>query len=240
MTTVDALATRTPRRFYVAMAIAVATVVLVGFAPSFYLKSVIQAPPPLSALTIIHGVVFTGWLAVFLAQTSLVAAGRTDLHRMLGLAGVVLAAGMVILGAYTAIEGARLGHAPPEAPPPLQFLAIPLFGIASFAALIATAVINRHRSETHKRLMVLASISITEPAWARLAIVGGVPGIAPFIAFGGADLMILAAIAYDYSVNRKVHPAYLYGAAFVLAVQVISLLAVNSTLWGSFAQWITS
>lgn len=240
MTTVEALATRTPRRFYVAMAIAVATVVLVGFSPSFYLKSVIEAPPPLSALTIIHGVVFTGWLVVFLAQTSLVAAGRSDLHRLLGIAGVILAAGMVILGGYTAIEGARLGHAPPQAPPPLQFLAIPLFGISTFATLITAAVLNRHRTETHKRLMVLASISITEPAWARMALVGGVPGIAPFIAFGGADLMVLAAIAYDYSVSRKVHPAYLYGAAFLLAMQVLSLIAVNSSLWGSFAQWITS
>jgi hypothetical protein len=46
-------------RFYFTMALVSAAVIFAGFAPSFYLKSLIHAPPPLSALTVTHGLVFT-------------------------------------------------------------------------------------------------------------------------------------------------------------------------------------
>src|SRR5690348_17892787 len=63
-------------RFYLTMVLIAAVIVFLGFAPSFYLKSVIHAPPPLSLLTVVHGVVFTGWMALFITQASLIATKR--------------------------------------------------------------------------------------------------------------------------------------------------------------------
>jgi len=45
--------------FYLTMVLVAAAFIIVGFAPSFYLKSLIHAPPPLTQLTIAHGLVFT-------------------------------------------------------------------------------------------------------------------------------------------------------------------------------------
>jgi len=240
MATLDAVATRTPRRFYVAMALTIAVIVLIGFAPSFYLKDFIHAPPPLSDLTRLHGFVFTSWLALFIAQTSLVASNRTDLHMKLGLAGIVLAALIVVLGTYTGIMGGKLGHAPPGAPPPIPFMAVPLFNIAAFGGFFTAAILNRKHSETHKRLMILAMLQMTEPAFGRIAPMLGLADVNVFVAFGGADLLLLTAMAYDYRTLGRVHPVYLWGGAITLAVQIITFLAVGSSLWLSVATWLTT
>src|SRR5262245_24904650 len=72
-------------KFYLTMSVVAATILFLGFAPSFYLKSVIQAPtPPLFALTIVHGVVFTAWMALFITQSALIVAKRPAPHRQLG------------------------------------------------------------------------------------------------------------------------------------------------------------
>jgi phosphatidylserine synthase len=78
------------RRFFTGMAIAAALTVFVGFAPTYYVRGLSEAHP-LSPLVHLHGIVSTAWILLFLSQTSLVAARRTDLHRRLGIAGVVLA-----------------------------------------------------------------------------------------------------------------------------------------------------
>ncbi len=65
--------------FFSGMAIFILTTVFVGFARSYYLAGVFRAPLP-NLLVHIHGAVFSSWTLLLIAQTSLVAAGRVDLH----------------------------------------------------------------------------------------------------------------------------------------------------------------
>ena len=241
MTTIDTTTARTTRRFYVAMAIAITVIVFIGFAPSFYLKDVIHAPPPLSDLTRLHGVIFTSWLALFIAQTSLVARNRTDLHMMLGIAGAVLAAIIFALGLYTGIMAGKLGHAPPGAPPPIPFMAVPIFGIIGFAVLIVTALLNRQKApEVHKRAMLMASIMMTQPAFGRYPLPFGAGELGLPFAYGGSDLLLLIAMAYDYRTMKRVHPAYLWGAVLIVGIQVLTIVAVQTQAWTDFATWLTT
>src|SRR3954470_23448155 len=102
---VSAAAVRTgrrTRRFYVGMAIAMAITVFVGFSRSYFLKGW-YGTPELSRLLHLHGAVFTTWVLFFVAQTALVASGRTYLHRKMGIAGAVLAAVVAVLGTIVAI-----------------------------------------------------------------------------------------------------------------------------------------
>ena len=69
--------------FFSGMAVLTLATVFVGFARSYYLAGVFKAPLP-SLIIHIHGVVFSSWVLLLLAQPSLVAAGRVDLHRRLG------------------------------------------------------------------------------------------------------------------------------------------------------------
>ena len=74
------------RRFFTGMAIASLLTAFVGFAPTYYLRGLSDAPP-LPTLVHVHGLLSTAWLLLFLTQASLVAAHRTDIHRRLGVAG---------------------------------------------------------------------------------------------------------------------------------------------------------
>ena len=85
---------RRERWFYVAMSIAVVVTVFAGFAPTFFLRPYYTSAP-LMPLLKVHGVVFTSWIALFLAQTLLIARHRVDVHRRLGIVGGVIAVLMV-------------------------------------------------------------------------------------------------------------------------------------------------
>ena len=91
-----------------------------------------------------HGGLFTAWILVLVAQTSLVAGGRTELHRKIGPFSVVLAIAMVVLGMLGALIAARRATGFTQVPvPPLQFLAIPMFDMLLFATFVWTAVAQR-------------------------------------------------------------------------------------------------
>jgi hypothetical protein len=170
--------------FYSGMSLLIAAIVFAGFYRTFYLSPWLHGPA-LSPLRIVHGVAFSAWILLFVAQTTLVAPGRTDIHRRLGVAGVVLAAAMVVLGTVLGIGNAREGRAPPGVPPRV-FLLTPLFDMLVFPLLVAAAVWYRHRPETHKRLMLLATVSLLAAAVARLATALAAAG--PPFYFGVVDL----------------------------------------------------
>jgi len=236
---VSAAAVRTrrrTRRFYVGMAIAVAITVFAGFSRSYFLKAW-YGTPELSGLLHLHGLVFTTWVLFFLAQTTLVASGRTYLHRRMGIAGAVLAALVVIVGTIVAIHRAKTGTSPIPGVPVLSFLAIPLFDMAIFAILVGTALYFRRRLEAHKRLMTLSMISLLAAPIARLHFPLLPPGPPTF--FGLADLFIVAMLVYDLSTRRKVHPATIWGGLLVVASQPLRLMISGTPAWLAFASWLT-
>lgn len=230
------LVRRRRHRFYVGMSLLMAAIVFAGFYRTFYLSPWLHGPA-LSPLRIVHGVVFSGWILLFMAQTTLVAAGRIEIHRRVGVAGVVLAAGMVVLGTVLAVVNAREGGAPPGIPPRV-FLIIPLFDMVVFAPLVAAAVRYRRRPETHKRLMLLATLSLLAAAVARIPTSLAAAG--PLFYFGVVDLLILAAVLYDLATRRRVHPAYIWGGLAILASQVLRLALSGTSAWLRVATWLTS
>lgn len=237
--TVSTVATRSrrgARRFYVGMAIAILITVFAGFSRTYFLKAH-YGTPELSLLLHVHGVVFTTWVLFFLAQTSLVASGRTDLHRRMGVLGAVLAGLVLIVGTTTAILRVKGGSAPVPGVPSLSFLAIPLFDMLVFGILVGTALYYRHRSETHKRLMTLAMIAMLPAPIARLPFALLKAGPPAF--FGLADLFIVAMLIYDLSTRRKVHPATIWGGLLIVASQPIRLMVSGTSGWLAFAGWLT-
>lgn len=239
MTTVDE-STRRKRPdsvFYTSMAAAIALTVFIGFSRSFYLKPVFHAPPELSTLMVVHGLAFTAWIGVLIAQTGFVASGRRDLHRRLGVAGAGLAALMVILGVWLAIDALQRGFTPAGGPPPSVFFAIPFFDMVAFAILISMGIANRTRLDWHKRLMILSNVVLVDAAIARFPIDAIATGGAPaFLLL--SDLFILAMAIYDWRMLKRIHPATLWAAGIVLASQVVRLAIGGTAIWTSFAGWL--
>jgi hypothetical protein len=225
---------RHDRLFYSGMALAAALTVLVGFAPSYYLRGYFGSPA-LSPVLHVHGLLFTGWIVLFVVQTALVAARRVALHRTLGVAGAALAAAMVVAGVMAAIDAVHRGAAPAGVPP-LSFLIIPLGDIALFGGFVATALWWRRRPETHKRLMLLATISILTAAVARWP---GVLPLGPLAFFAITDLFIVAGVIYDRWSRGRVHPAYIWGGLLIVLSQPLRLVLSGTEAWLTVARWMT-
>jgi len=233
-----ALATgRRTRRFYVGMAIAITITVFAGFSRSYFLKSW-YGTRELGGLLHIHGLIFTAWVLFFLAQTVLVATGRTYLHRRMGIGGGVLAVLVVIVGTAVAISRAKTGVSPIPGVSSLGFLAIPLFDMIVFAILVGTGLYFRRRLETHKRLMTLSIISLLAAPIARMNFLPLPPGPPTF--FGLADLFIVAMLVYDLSTRGKVHPATIWGGLLIVASQPLRLIISGTAPWLAFASLLTS
>src|SRR3546814_7533931 len=155
------------RRLYSAAAVLALALVFAGFARTYYLRSAFDGPP-LTLLLYVHGSVMTSWLVLFIVQARLAARGHAGVHRRLGAFGALLALAVLVLGSMVAVTGARLGHSPPGAPPPLVFLAVPLGDMLVFALLVGAALWFRRRSDIHKRLMLLGCVGLLTAALARI------------------------------------------------------------------------
>src|SRR4029434_5417909 len=77
---------RRDRVFYTALHIAMAVAIVVGCAPTYYLKSSFGTPA-LRPLYHLHGFLFTCWMLLLIVQPALVAMRRTDLHRRRAVGG---------------------------------------------------------------------------------------------------------------------------------------------------------
>ena len=156
-----------------------------------------------------------------------------------------------VLGAATALSLRYLADLPSTVPNAAAYelarnmfrvldqdalLAIPLFDMVLFAVFIGAALWRRHERETHKRLMLLAYISIITAAVARLP---GVFPYGPLVFFGLSLCFLVVGVIYDVVSRRRVHPVYTWGGA-LLVVSVPLRLAVSGTgSWRAFAEFVT-
>ncbi|MFL6231359.1 MAG: hypothetical protein ACJ741_21500 [Pyrinomonadaceae bacterium] len=224
------------RFFYIGIAIVIVGVVFGGFARTYFLRPYFTTRA-LMPLLHLHGIVFTSWLVLYFTQTILVAAKRTDIHRRLGVAGAVLAVLMVLIGTITAIIRAQQGATPSEQIPPLVHLVVPLADMLVFAILIGAGFYFRRRPDVHKRLMLLATISILTAAIARLPFAFLKAGPPAF--FGITDLFIAACFIYDITTRRRVHRATALGGLLIVASQPLRLMVGSTGAWSAFAAWLT-
>jgi uncharacterized membrane protein YozB (DUF420 family) len=228
---------RRERVFFIGMAVALVLTVFSGFSRTFYLRPYFDARP-LVPLLIVHGVVFTAWLALLVIQTTLIATKRIRTHMRLGIAGMVLALLMVLIGSFTAIIRAKLFVAPPGAGSPLSFLTVPLGDMLIFAILVGSAFYFRKRPETHKRLMLLATIGILPAAVARLPFAFIQQG-GPLAFFGLSDLFIVPCLIYDLITRGRPHRATILAGALIVLSQPLRLIIGGTNAWIAFATWLT-
>ena len=226
---------RGDRIFYAGMTFVIAALVFAGFSPSFFMRPLFERPP-LIPLAIVHGIVMTTWLVIFITQTSLITANNAKLHRKLG----VVAFGMIplMLGLAWAMTIVNTNHMPTNFNP-LPFMVIPMGDIGLFAILAAAAMYYRRNPEAHKRLMILANINIVAPAVFRI----GMPQIPVFGFFSFwavVDVLVLAGPIYDRLRGRKLHPAYLWGGLLIVAAQPFRIWFMKTGVWNAIAEAITS
>jgi hypothetical protein len=225
-------------RFFSLMAIVTAGTIVAGFFNT-YVPKVVTGAPALVPLIHLHAVIFTTWLVLFVAQTTLVLTGRTAVHRRLGVAAVVLAALMLVVGAATAITVARQGHhgiPGVEFPDADGFLLLNLSSILVFATLVGAGWYFRRDPQTHKRLMLMATAgTLVGPGVSRLPFASGRTPVIGVLVLA----FLLAGPVYDLVTRRRVHPAYLSGGLLALAaIPPVAALLSATAAWHRIASWM--
>lgn len=157
------------RWFFIGAALSMMLFNVIAFAPSIVEPSRRNVPLPFTPLVAAHVIVSAAFLLLFLAQATLVATGRTDVHRRLGIVGAVLASALVVLGYFALVGEARRGFdlsgdlsslPPPPGITAAAFIMSPIVQLVMFGILLGAALYYRHRADVHKRLMLLAVLGV--------------------------------------------------------------------------------
>lgn len=221
--------------------------VFLGFAPSFYLKFMVQEhpfyPDGLPFPYIFHGMVLTIWYVFLVIQTGFIKFKKIGIHRKMGWFGAFLA--VLVLGStfwvITIFPGrmeqlaAGMNQTVDEVEPGLHaILWLDMFMSILFATFVWLGIANRNRSEIHKRLMLYSGLVFL------FAAVGRIGGTISFIlgmniGFIVGNLLLLGLTAsllvYDYmKVGKILTISWICFALYWLAI-ILSLLIGNSE-WG--------
>jgi hypothetical protein len=230
-----AVSRRSEHVFYFVMAVVAIGTAFFGFARTYFLRSYFQTQP-LPTLLKLHGAIFTAWIVLFLTQTTLVAARRTDIHRKLGWIGAALAGLMVVVTLKAAVNAVHAAVVCCDADAARRFLAVPIADIIVFAALVIAAIVFRRQLTEHKRLMLLATLMILDAATARWPI--GFIQTTKWGYYVATDAIILAAVAYDSWKHHRVARAFLWGVPLVIGAQIAREVIGATATWKSFARLI--
>jgi len=198
----------------------------------------------------LHGVVFAGWLLLLTAQMLFVRRGQVALHRRIGVFGAGMAAVMVLLGVATAIVTERLKFGTPASD--ARFMSVMFADMLVVGGLISAGIAVRNNSSAHKRLLLVATLVMTDAGfgrWLSPQIVRWT-GVKNFwdlqsLADGGwlfvrfqllpAYTLIAAVGVYDLITRKRLHPAYCWAIAFSLPIHLLAGWLYFQPFWNRIA-----
>jgi hypothetical protein len=116
------------------------------------------------------------------------------------------------------------------------FYASSLGDMVIFATLIVFAFRERFNPAAHKRLILIATITLLEAPINRwpFAIIQRAPFMIDVFAYS----FLLLLVAYDLWSTRKVQRATLWGGVFLVVMQQLELPIGRTAVWQSFATWV--
>jgi hypothetical protein len=237
-----------PGSFHLRMAWVCAAVGVAGFTPSYWFP-LLTGTSTVPAILHVHAAVFYAWLALFVVQAHLAATRRLTRHRELGVVGVSVVTTMVCVGLAAAVSSMKIGEAAGFGDQVRAFSVVPVTGILFFAALVAIALFNVRHPDVHRRLMLIATVSILNAAVGRLflltigaplptAAAAPPPIVITLVPGFLTDLILVPALIHDKRRLGHVHRTYWIGGAALLASQGLRPVIGNSETWQAFAGWL--
>lgn len=225
-------AERSERRFFLIMAIAIATIIVAGFATNLALgRSTFAVPWPYH----LHAAVFFGWVALYVTQHVLIAGNNIGLHKTLGWAAMIWAPLMVVLGLMIMVISLRRTGGPFFFDQNEFLFSNPLL-LTWFMVLVLWALKVRRYSGWHRRLMLSAMTVLVGPGLGRLLPM-------PLLIPHAWRFMVVICLVFpligmirDKLRRGSVHPAYWWGVGGIIAVQVLADVIAYSALGVSLTE----
>lgn len=237
------------RWIYVGMALMLIGIVLTGFVPDslgMFAQVAGGERPDLPLALHVHAVLMGGWMLLLLAQTVLMATGHDRWHMQLGIAGLalapaILAAGLWLVPVNIATKLEFAATASPEVRAAIDKAVHNSLNIAlgqirvglCFALFVAVGLMARVRDPaTHKRLMILATVTPMGAAFARI------PGTDILHALLWVPLAVLPMFVWDLYRLRHVQRAWWWFIGAMLPSGIVVLMLRDTPGWISFASWL--
>ncbi len=229
-------ARRTPaaveHTFFLSLTVAIVIAVVIGFAHTYFFAGMFRAKLP-SLMVHLHGAAFSAWITILAAQAALVSARKLKWHMTLGLAGMFLAPLMVVLGFATMFAAFQRNFLPMNEM--RVVLVVNTITLLTFGTLVLWAYLARRDPATHKRLMILATMSILGPAIDRWPFQFMGSTAAFFIVL---DLFPISVIVYDLATRRTLHRATVWGVSLIAAWQIVYRPIAHSQFIGNAISWM--
>ena len=227
-------ADRSEARFFFTMACLMAATIVAGFGFNIVTGRSSFGMP---WLVHFHAWVMMGWLGLYVAQNALIFSGNVALHRRLGWLSLPFLPAMLAMGLLITRHSLQVLGGPPFFDQN-QFLVSNPLQLLGVVIMVMWAIGVRRNTGWHRRLMFCAFAALTGPGVGRL-----VPSVL-FIPYAWYVVAILPAVLFpavgmlaDKRRYGTVHPAWFWGVAIVLGLQVIADLIAYSPLGYAFTEW---
>lgn len=224
------------RRLFLAAAIGFPLIVFIGYFKSYYASAFFDSQPIANWLVHVHGIVMSVWVAYFTAQVVLIRTKNVKLHMTMGMVGVALAAVVVLTGLATAYDSNLVRQSAPPGVHPYAFFLLPLGDMVQFVIYFTAAVYYRKRPAEHKSLMLLTAINFVPAALFRLPVVA--PEYTTLWAFGAADIVALACLAWHSWKHGKVNRVFAAGVLLMIVSVPLRLAIGETETWLAIAGWL--
>lgn len=222
-------------RFFLKAAAVMIAVVIGGFL-NLWIQGVttFAAPWPVH----LHAIVFMGWVGFFALQVWLATKGSLGLHRRLGWIAVGYIPLILVVGTATIVRMLRLGTTPPMWTP-AYFFVMNMVALLGFAVLTIAAIAMRRQSGWHRRLMFCGMAALIITAVNRLM---PVPVLFAVMSLASSLAILafpVAGMLFDVRRDGRTHPAWLWGAAVLVATGMMTETLGRSVLAGKAVEAIT-
>lgn len=191
---------------------------------AFALKAIIHPEVRLryTPIVVIHAASMIAWLILLASQSFLAARFRLSAHRAAGRASLALVGAMLVSG--TAISwriGAGLGR--PEV------TVVNLAAFITFVPLYLAGLRHARRRElaAHRQAMLIATLALMTPAYARLVQVAGLPD--PVAIAMQVPITVMVAAGYDWALHGRVTRPTLIMLSYSLGV--VAVMVGVLALW---------
>jgi hypothetical protein len=176
--------------------------------------------PPAPWLVHVHAAVFTVWMLLLTAQVLLVVRDRVAWHRKLGWLTAGWACMMAVMGPVAAIASQVVNLRGPLGDPP--FFSVNIVDIGGFLILLVWGLTLRRNPAAHKRIMILATVSLADPGYSRFS--GWLWPTEPaswfvwfFWSFYGNVMLVVLMVVWDWWRGRLMRQFLVGAAGLVLA-----------------------
>jgi hypothetical protein len=217
--------------------------IIVGVGFGFDLHNYFHEKPAVPIIVHVHAIATTIWLLVVTALILMVETGNVKMHRTFGWFVAGYAPVVVFLSIWAELSWQALNLHTPGALPP-EFLSIAFSGPLCLTLLLPWGILLRRNLAAHRRVMILAAISISDAGFSRLVsliLPSPTTFLGTYLYFEGGTLLIILLIFFWDWKNNRVMKQFLGAAALIVAVGLTATGLFSNATWQAISLgWLQS